>query len=91
MTLFLLALLAGCPDTANVATGGGSQAKATLDRVRVDADLGAIRATIKLYQQTNEGQNPPDLGALTLSALNYPDKYVYDASTGTVSCPEFGR
>jgi hypothetical protein len=91
MHVLVLALLAGCPDTSNVVTEGGSTAKETIDRVKVDADLGAIRSTIKLYEQTNEGEHPPDLAALHLSALNYPEKYVYDPSTGTVSCPSMGR
>jgi len=44
-----------------------------------------------LYRQVNEGQNPPDIASLGINGLYYPDKYVYDASTGTVTCPECGR
>lgn len=86
-------LLTGCPDSqvALVATEGGSQARARLDAVKSDTDLAVIRSSITLYRQTNEGQNPPDLASLGINGLYYPDKYVYDAGSGTVSCPECGR
>lgn len=78
----------GGEPVATVATQGGNKAKEELDAARVKADLGAIRSTIKVYRQTNEGELPPDLDALELSALAFPGRYVYDASTGTVTDPE---
>lgn len=66
----------------------GSTPRATLDRVKVSTDLSAIRAAIDLYRADHEDAPPPDLGALPVSGLYYPDAYVYDAASGTVSCPE---
>lgn len=86
-------LLTGCPDSqvALVATEGGSQARARIDGVKSDTDLAVIRSSINLYRQVNEGRNPPDIASLGINGLYYPDKYVYDPTTGTVTCPECGR
>lgn len=93
----LLVVLVGCgwlsapvdEPTANTLTQGGATAKERLDTTRVAADLAAIRASIKVYRQLHEGENPPDLAALELTGLSFPDRYTYDATTGTVSDGEF--
>lgn len=68
---------------------GGSGARSTLDRVKVQTDLSTIRSAIRRYAQENEGAFPSDIGALGIQGLYYEAYYTYDASAGTVTCDEF--
>jgi hypothetical protein len=94
--LLLLPLILACggDDAAPAAaprdapTATGSTARTTLDRVRVKADLSAIRSAVRTWSGMNEGALPPDVAALGLQGLQYPDAYTYDASTGEVHCAE---
>lgn len=92
--LLCFALLSACGGTSTRGTeapsgpvSGGSP-RATLDRVKVSTDLSALRAAIKMYTAENEGALPPSLDSLGVTGLHYADHYRYDASAGTVSCPE---
>lgn len=93
-----LSLLIGCMDTPSKldatpdmdVPSTENSPKGTLDRVKVNTDLAAIRAAIKMYQTDHENANAPDLDSLGVSGLHYPDAYTYDASDGTVRCDALG-
>jgi hypothetical protein len=69
-------------------TATGSHARVTMDRVKVQADLGAIRSALRTWKGMHEGEWPADLDTLGLNGLQYPDAYTYDAATGEVTCAE---
>lgn len=71
-----------------VLTEGGSHARETVDGTKIKADLAVIRTQLKLYVQTHEGEKAPDLDAIGLSGLSFPDRYSYDAAAGVVTDPE---
>lgn len=74
------------PPEAPAGPVAGTSPRATLDRVKVNTDLMALREGVKLYKADHEDALPPDLDSLGVSGLYYAEHYVYDAATGEVHC-----
>jgi hypothetical protein len=56
---------------------------ASLDRIRVATDLGAVRAALRAWH-SQHGRYPARIEDLKLEGLKYPTDLVYDSSKGTV-------
>lgn len=92
MLLLLLACGLSPNPTAPVApeaTPAKSEAKDTLDRVKVSTDLAALREGVRVYRMNHEDVNPPSLDDVGVSGITYRGYYEYDAMTGAVTCPEY--
>ncbi len=92
----MLLLLLACGLTGNPTAPSApseapakSQAKDTLDRVKVSTDLSALRQSVRLYRMNHEDKNPPSLDDIGVSGLNYLGYYEYNPMTGDVTCPEY--
>lgn len=55
----------------------------TLDRLKVQMDLSAVRAGLRAWHSGN-GTYPGSIGNLNLEGLSYPADLAYDPARGTV-------
>lgn len=94
LTLLVLLACSTEPDPSPDLSGpttDRSAARAAIDKTKVATDLASLRKAIGLYKADHEGEPPSSLDDLGVSGLHYADAYVYDAETGTVTCPELPK